>query len=71
MILETSSFFASDTPSIASDVYLLFLASPQRARDFALSMHERAAWHTDHTYADLWSGVVTELKRMAMAQQAA
>ena len=43
---------------------LLFKASPANARNFALSMHERAAWDFDTTLIEHWTGVVAELSRL-------
>jgi hypothetical protein len=50
--------------SAADTALLLFEASPAQARNFALSMHERAAWDFDTTWVEHWTGVVTELSRL-------
>ncbi len=47
---------------------VLFLASPGRAKVFAVAMHEQAAWGPDLALAAHWTDVVAELGRMMIAQ---
>ncbi len=54
----------SHAMSAVDTALLLFKASPAHARNFALSMHERAAWDFDTTLIEHWTGVVAELSRL-------
>jgi hypothetical protein len=56
-------YSAGSVSEQASDLArLLEEASPDRAFDFALGMHERACRGADQTWIDLWHEVVTILK---------
>jgi hypothetical protein len=54
----------SHSISVTDSALLLFKSSPVHAKNFALSMHERAAWGLDTTLIDFWADVVTELARL-------
>jgi len=70
--LVTKEMIPSDLPtadrshsiSAVETALLLFKASPAHARNFALSMHERAAWSFDAALIEHWTDVVTELFRL-------
>jgi hypothetical protein len=49
---------------------LLVTASPNKAREFALSMYERAAWGLDVDQIEHWARIVTQLAQLARALQA-
>lgn len=54
----------SSSMSAAEIALLLFKASPAHARNFALSMHERAAWGFETALIEYWTDVMTELSRL-------
>ena len=54
----------SHAMSAVDSALLLFKSSPTHAKNFALSMHERAAWGFDTTLIEHWTDVVTELSRL-------
>ena len=49
---------------------LLFTASPTKAKEFALSMYERAAWGLDVDQIEHWARIVTQLAQLTLALQA-
>jgi hypothetical protein len=49
---------------------LLFTACPAKAKEFALSMYERAAWGLDVDQIEHWARIVTQLARLTLALQA-
>jgi hypothetical protein len=53
----------SHSMSAVGTALLLFKASPSHAKNFALSMHEQAAWGFDTTLIEHWADVMTELSR--------
>jgi len=59
----------SRSMSAVDTALLLFKASPAHARNFALSMHERAAWSFDTTLIEHWTDVLTELFRLGRTPQ--
>ena len=59
-------------PSFAAleTAILLFTACPAKAKEFALSMYERAAWGLDVDQIEHWARIVTQLARLTLALQA-
>ena len=49
---------------------LLFTACPAKAKEFALSMYERAAWGLDVDQIEHWARIVTQLAQLTRALQA-
>ena len=62
--MDPSTVDRSHSMTAADTALVLFAASPAHARNFALSMHERAAWGFDTTLTEHWANVVTELSRL-------
>jgi hypothetical protein len=54
----------SHSMSAVDSAPLLFRSSPTPAKNFALSMHERAARGFDTALIEHWTDVVTELSRL-------
>jgi hypothetical protein len=48
---------------------LLFTSSPAKAKEFALSMCERAAWDLDVGQVEHWARIVTQLAQLTLAMQ--
>jgi hypothetical protein len=48
---------------------LLFASCPAKAKAFALSMFERAAWELDVDQIEHWARIVTQLGKIAMILQ--
>jgi hypothetical protein len=44
---------------------LLFTSCPARAKEFALSMYERAAWELEVDKIEHWARIVTQLAQLA------
>ena len=59
-------------PSFAAleTALLLFAACPAKAKEFALSMHERAARGLDCDQIEHWARIVTQLAQLTLALQA-
>jgi hypothetical protein len=59
-------------PSFAAfeTALLLFSACPAKAKAFALSMYERAAWDLDLDQIEHWARIVTQLAQLTLALQA-
>jgi len=59
-------------PSFAAfeTALLLFSACPAKAKEFALSMYERAAWGLDLDQIEHWARIVTQLAQLTLALQA-
>ena len=49
---------------------LLFTACPTKAKEFALSMYERAAWGLDVDQIEHWARIVTQLSQLALVLHA-
>jgi hypothetical protein len=49
---------------------LLFTACPAKAKEFALSMYERAAWGLDVDQIEHWARIVTQLAQLMRDFQA-
>jgi len=49
---------------------LLFTACPTKAKEFALSMYERAAWGLDVDQIEHWARIVTQLAQLKLVLQA-
>jgi len=49
---------------------LLFTACPTKAKEFALSMYERAAWGLDVDQIEHWARIVTQLAQLTLVLQA-
>jgi hypothetical protein len=48
---------------------LLFTACPTKAKEFALSMYERAAWGLDVAQIEHWARIVTQIAQLVLALQ--
>ena len=64
---DLSTADRSPSRSAVDTALLLFKASPAHAKNFALSMHEQAAWGCDTALIEHWADVVTELSRLGHA----
>jgi hypothetical protein len=64
--------FFSIPPSftVLEAAMLLFTSSPAKAKEFALSMYERAAWGLDVGKIEHWARIVTQLAQLAATLQA-
>ena len=63
-LFSPRSFMALET------AMLLVTASPTKAREFALSMYQRAAWGLDVDQIEHWARIVTQLAQLTRALQA-
>jgi hypothetical protein len=65
---DTESSVGRISPSVPSGAVetarMLLSASPSKAHEFALAMHERVAWGFDTELIEHWARVVTELGKI-------
>jgi hypothetical protein len=66
----SASFLIPPSFTALETAILLLTASPTKAKDFALSMYERAAWGLDVDQIEHWARIVTQLARLAPAFRA-
>ena len=66
----SASFSIPPSFTALETAVLLFTACPAKAKEFALSMYERAAWGLDVDQIEHWARIVTQLAQLASALQA-
>ena len=66
----SASFSTPPSFTALETAMLLFTACPTKAKEFALSMYERAAWGLDVDQIEHWARVVTQLAQLTLALQA-
>ena len=66
----SASFSIPPSFTALETAILLFTACPTKAKEFALSMYERAAWGLDVDQIEHWARIVTQLAQLTLALQA-
>jgi hypothetical protein len=65
-----TSFFIPPSFTALETAMLLFTSCPARAKGFALSMYERAAWGLEVDKIEHWARIVTLLAQLEATLQA-
>lgn len=66
----SASFSMPPSFTALETAILLFTACPRKAKEFALSMYQRAAWGLDADQIEHWARIVTQLSQLALVLHA-